>query len=175
MDNGQRSRIVEMILGITFIILGIFSLNRPLATLGVLVIWFGMFSIIRGIVTVTGIGNYGDGKSRWLRIFIGIVDIAIGFIFVTNIVKGAFWLGVFFSIWFFIESLGNLLLTARFSERSGFSKVAILLLDIICMVIAILLILNPLVVTFTLPFLVGSFALLFGIVQLLQGIRFRRE
>lgn len=172
MDRSQRSRIVEIILGIVFIGLGIFSLNRPIATLGVLVIWFGVFSIIRGIATLTGMGAYGDGKSRGVRLFIGIVDILIGFIFVANLAKGAFWLGIFFAVWFFVESIGNLFLTARFSKRSGIAKIGILILDIVCLVIAVMLILNPLVVTLALPILVGWFAILFGIVQLVQGLRF---
>ena len=171
MSKDSRNKIIEIVLGIVFIGLGIFSLNRPIATLGVLVIWFGIFSIIRGIATLTGMGAHADVKSRGVRIFIGAVDILIGIIFVTNLVKGALWIGIFFAVWFFIESIGNLFLTARFSKKSGFSKIGILLLDILCLIIAGMLILNPLIVTLTLPILVGSFAILFGFVQIVQGLR----
>lgn len=168
MDEKKRSKGLEMILGITFIILGIFSLNRPVMILTVLVIWFGILSIFRGIANIVGGGARG---SRGIRIFIGIIDLIVGFIFVSNLVKGAFWLGFIFAFWFLVECIGNLFLTARFSERKGASMVGILILDIICLIIAIMLILNPIIVTLTLPALIGTFSILYGVVQLFQGIR----
>lgn len=169
--NIKRSKIIEIILGIAFIVLGIFSLNRPIATLGILVVWFGVFSIARGVTNIIGIGAYTSGKSRGARLFIGIIDVIVGLLFVSNLVKGAFWLGILFAVWFFVESIGNLFLTARFSERSGFGKVGILLLDMVCLVVAGLLIFNPIIVTLTLPILVGVFSIVFGLVQIVQGIR----
>lgn len=171
MDKKKRSKVLEIVLGLIFIILGIFALNRPVLIVTVLVVWFGILSILRGITTIVGIGAYGESGSRVIRILIGIVDLIVGFIFVSNIVKGAFWLGFIFAFWFLVECIGNLFLTARFSESKGIARIGILLLDIICLILAVLLILNPFVVTLTLPILVGTFSILYGVVQLFQGIR----
>ncbi|XUB35975.1 hypothetical protein IGI41_000968 [Enterococcus sp. DIV0876] len=172
MYKKQRNKIVELTLGILFMMIGIVSVNRPIAAIGGLVIWFGVISIARGIATITGFGAYGDNKSRGFRFFIGMIDIIVGLIFVTNLVKGAFWLGIFFAFWFLIECIGNLFLTARFSKRTGLAKMGIMFLDILCLIIAIMLMLNPLIVTLTLPILIGIFAIIYGVIQFVQGLHF---
>jgi len=165
----KRNKFIVIALGMVFIGLGVFSLNRPMVSLGILVIGFGVTSIIRGIANITGIGAYGNPKSRRMRVYIGGVDILIGFLLVTNLVKGAFWLGLIFSVWFLVESIGNLFLTVQFSYKSGVSKFGILFLDIACVITALLIIFNPSVMTLSLPFLVGISSILYGVVQVIQG------
>lgn len=171
MSINNKSKGIEMILGISFIILGIFSLNRPITTLAVIVVGFGILSIARGIANIFGNVMFSEAKTRGIQMFVGVVDLLVGLIFITNLVRGAVWLGLLFAFWFLVECVGNLFLTARYSKKAGILKLIILLLDIICLILAIILIFNPLIISLFLPTLIGVVSILYGFIQFIQGLR----
>lgn len=165
----NNRRLFDLLLGIGFVVLGLLALNRPLSTLGFLVFFFGGLAVVRGITTIFGFGSMSSSDSKGWRVVLGIFDIIIGIMLLTNIIRGALFLGIMFAVWFMIESIGNLFLTARFSKAKGFGKVLILIFDLIALVFAILLLFNPIIATLALPKLVGFSSLAFGIVLMVQG------
>ncbi|MBS7575923.1 MULTISPECIES: DUF308 domain-containing protein [unclassified Enterococcus] len=167
----KKSSILDFILGITFLFLGIFSLNRPAKTLGILVIYFGVLAIVRGFTSIFGLEINNKEKPTGLRIFLGVIDIIIGLALVSNLIRGALFLGILFSIWFMVESIINLFINTRFSNNKGFFKILILIFDLFCFAFSIILLFNPLIAVLTLPILVGFSAISFGIALIFQGIR----
>lgn len=165
----NNKRFFDLLVGIGFVVLGIMALNRPLSTLGFLVFFFGALAVVRGITTIFGFGSMSANDSKGLRIILGIFDLIIGIMLLTNIIRGALFLGIMFAVWFMIESIGNLFLTARFSKAKGFGKVLVLIFDLIALVFAVLLLFNPIIATFALPKLVGFSSVAFGIVLMVQG------
>lgn len=165
----KNSRIFDFLLGIAFVVIGIMALNRPATTLGFLVFFFGILAIVRGVTSIVGLGAMNGQNSRGFRIFLGVFDVIIGVMFLTNIIRGAVFLGMMFAIWFFMESIGHLFLTTRFNQSKGFMKIIILIFDILCMILAVMLLFNPIVATLTLPKLVGFSAVTFGFVLIFHG------
>lgn len=165
----KNNRFFDLLLGISFFVLGIMALNRPGTTLGFLVFFFGILAVARGISTIFGFGAVNNKESKGLRIFLGFLDFIIGIMFLSNIIRGALFLGIMFSVWFMFESIGNLFLVARFSKTKGLSKWLILLFDLISFAFAIMLLFNPLIATLALPKLVGFSAIAFGIVLIIHG------
>lgn len=165
----KNNRFFDLLLGIAFFVLGIMALNRPGITLGFLVFFFGILAVIRGISTIFGLGAINNKESKGLRIFLGLLDFIVGILFLTNIIRGAMFLGIMFSVWFMFESIGNLFLVARFSKTKGLSKWLILLFDLVSFVFAIMLLFNPWIATLALPKLVGFSAIAFGIVLIIHG------
>ena len=165
----KNNRFFDLLLGIAFFVLGIMALNRPGTTLGFLVFFFGILAVIRGISTILGFGAINNKESKGLRIFLGLLDFIVGILFLTNIIRGAMFLGIMFSVWFMFESIGNLFLVARFSKTKGLSKWLILLFDLVSFVFAIMLLFNPWIATLALPKLIGFSAIAFGIVLIIHG------
>lgn len=165
----NTKRFFDILLGIGFIVLGTMALNRPISTLGFLVFFFGGLAVIRGISTIFGFGAITSKESKGFRVFLGIFDIIIGIILLSNLIRGALFLGILFAAWFMIETIGNLFLNTRFKQSKGFGKILILLFDIISFAFAILLLFNPIIATLTLPKLVGISSLTFGFVLMVQG------
>lgn len=85
-----------------FSLLGIMSLNRPVQTLGILVIYFGVLATLRGVTSV-----------------LGILGIIVGILLISNLIQGALFLGVLFAVWFMIENIGNVFINTRFSQKRG--------------------------------------------------------
>lgn len=165
----KGNRILDFILGLGFVILGILAINRPASTLGILVFFFGAMAIIRGIESIFGLGSVSSKESRGARVFLGMIDLIIGILFLSNQIHGALFLGIMFAIWFMSLSIGNLFLTARFSKAKGFGKILIFLFDVIAFAFAVMLLFNPIVAALTLPKLVGFFSVAFGFVLMIQG------
>ena len=159
----NNRRFFDILLGIGFAALGVAALNRPVSTLGFLVFFFGGLAVVRGISTIFGFGSMSSQESKGLRIVLGLFDVIIGIMLLSNFIRGAFFLGIMFAVWFMIESIGNLFLTARFSKAKGFGKVLVLVFDLIAFAFAILLLFNPIIATLALPKLVGFSSLAFGI------------
>lgn len=165
----RNNRIFDLLLGIAFVVVGIMALNRPATTLGFLVFFFGILAIVRGITSISGLGVMRSAETRGFRIFLGVFDIIIGVMFLTNIIRGALFLGMMFAIWFLMESIGHLFLTTRFTKSKGAMKLVVLLFDLLCMIFAVMLLFNPIATTLTLPKLVGFSAITFGFVLMIQG------
>ena len=165
----KNSRIIDLLLGIIFVVIGIMAVNRPATTLGFLVFFFGVLAIVRGITAIVGLGAMTGQSSRGFRIVLGVFDIIIGVMFLSNMIRGVLFLGVMFAVWFLMESIGHLFLTARFNQSKGFMKIIILLFDILCMILAVMLLFNPIIATLTLPKLVGFSAISFGFVLIIHG------
>lgn len=166
----RKNSSIDVILGILFLFLGILSLNRPVQTLGILVIYFGILAIIRGITSIIGLDSFSTEKPVVFRIILGVLDVVIGVIFITNLITGALLLGIIFSVWFMIESISNLFINNRYNKKSGLKKTFILFFDLICLIFAVILMFNPLIATLTLPRLVGFSSLAFGVALIFQGI-----
>lgn len=165
----KNSRLFDWLLGIGFIVVGMMALNRPVATLGFLVLLFGALAIVRGLTSILGFGTINTKASRGFRIFLGLFDLVIGVLFLTNRIRGALFLGMMFAAWFLIETIGHLFLTVRFNQSKGIMKMIVLIFDVICLFFAVMLLFNPMIATLTLPKLVGFSAVTFGFVLLVQG------
>lgn len=164
-------RFFDILLGIGFIALGGIALSRPVTTLGILVFLFGGIAVIRGIFTIFGFGSFSSNESKRFRFYLGFFDILVGIILLSNMIRGALFLGIIFAAWFMIETVGNLFLNARFKQSKGFNKLLILLFDVISFSFALLLLLNPIIATMTLPKLIGFSSISFGIVLIIQGLK----
>ncbi|MHC5268302.1 HdeD family acid-resistance protein [Enterococcus sp. LJL98] len=165
----KNNRLFDLLIGGAFVVIGIMALNRPVATLGFLVFFFGILAIVRGATAVLGLGAMKNKESKGFRIFLGLFDIIIGIMFLTNVIRGALFLGIMFAVWFLIESIGHLFLTTRFKRSKGMMKMLVLLFDILCMIFAVMLLFNPIIATLTLPKLVGFSAITFGFVLMVEG------
>lgn len=165
----NRNKIVELILGILFIIIGIYSFTRPVQAIIFLIFWFGILAIIRGIADIFGFSKYDESVGKGIRIFSGILDIIIGYLFISNVALGIFWITILFSFWILMESISNLFLDSRLSKQNGIAKIGLLILDVLCFIIAIAMLFNPVVVIVTLPVILGTFAVLFGVIQVIHS------
>lgn len=85
----------RIVIGAVMIILGLFILLNPLASLLALALYIGIAFIIAGIGYIVTSFSFQSG---W-ELFVGILDMFIGIIFVTNLGVTAATLPIIFAIW----------------------------------------------------------------------------
>ncbi|WP_155286192.1 HdeD family acid-resistance protein [Lacticaseibacillus zhaodongensis] len=155
----------ELFTGVLFVIAGIFLFIHPGAGLVTLALMFGAIAIIRGITAIASFFKmraYTPHMS-WVLLLSGIIDVLLGLLFLFNVPAGIMGVSILFAIWFVIDSVANLVNVGHLRRMSTLWFVISLALDILTLLLAILLLMQPVVAAVSFAMLVAIYLVLFGI------------
>lgn len=157
--------------GILAIIFGIITLFYPEITISILASIFGVFAISGGIIVIISALRNRKFNQFWTHWFLeGIVDIIIGLIVVLNPqISVAVFLGLI-ALWAILNGIILLFSYFRFKKLITRRRV-ILFSSIISIFFGLTVLFNPMVSTFVLSYLIGSYILIYGIFSVLTAIK----
>jgi uncharacterized membrane protein HdeD (DUF308 family) len=157
--------------GIAAILFGLAALFWPGPTLFVLIVFFGAYALVDGILAIVA-GFRGSGGSRWLLLAEGVLGVLVGLV-------AFFWPGItalvllfLISAWAILTGLlkGIMAIAFRRSiENEGLMGLSGVLSVLFGVVLAVL----PGVGLLSLVWLVGIYALIFGVALIVLGFRAR--
>lgn len=175
-DNTGKFSLKRLILGIAFIILGVFALRNPSNTLGVMAFYLGIVALIKGIVYI--FLNFKikkeTGSNSPAIIFIALVDILLS---ITFFVNPAFIGKVFaylLAIWFIIDCIGGLSTLDQARKVSQGYFIFKIIANIAGIVLGIMVIYKPMRLGMLVTTIVGIYFLIFGITNTIEAFG-RRE
>ncbi|MFV0413704.1 MAG: HdeD family acid-resistance protein [Oscillospiraceae bacterium] len=156
---------MELIVGILFILGGIFTFANPAGALASLVFVFSILLAVRGIADIS---RYFRVKKFWgtsitLSLIVGILDIVLGIFLLFNLGAGVVALSILFPVWFMIDCIINL---AHLDLVKAYSKGLFwftLIVNIIGIVIAVLMMAQPVTAAFTLAAFIALYLLVLGL------------
>ena len=162
--------VVRGLLAIAFGVLAVFA---PGLGIAVLVGLFAAWALIDGVTSlVTGIGGRNRDKSWWLEILEGVVSIIAGIIALVFPVLAADVLVIIIAAWAIVTGIFEIIAAIRLREQIrgefwlGLAGLASILFGVILLVF-------PGVGALSLVWLIGSFALVFGVFLVILGWRLR--
>jgi uncharacterized membrane protein HdeD (DUF308 family) len=161
-----------LVRGILAVLFGILVLiSPPLYALEVLVIIFGIYALVDGIVTlISCVTNRGQHKRWWVTVLEGIFGIALGAIALLYPLLASLALVLYFALW--AIATGAFELIAAVELRKEIKGEWLLALSgVLSIVFGILVYVTPLIGMVIMVWLIGIYALLFGIT--LIGLSFR--
>ena len=161
----------DLLIGILYIVAAIALFNRPGAALGVLVIWLGILAIIKGVnnfIRYTKVKKV-TGFNATILIIAGVLDILIGFVLLFNLNSGIVVIGVVFAFWVIVDSIAHILNAGFFKERNKGVYWLSLIFNVLCLVIGISLLFNPIVSALTVPLIIAFYFLLHGIEEVFSA------
>mgnify|MGYP001002077538 CR=1 FL=1 len=163
----------ELILGIIFVALGIFTFINPNTALGGFVIVYGIVAILGGIANIifyvqlekrTGFGPVSSLVG-------GIFSILLGVLLLFNVNIGKVTFIIIFPIWFIIHCISrlfNLSYVKYFGGKALFYFS--LIINIIGLLLGFVLLFNPFASALTLVYLIGIFLIVSGIGSIVISI-----
>jgi uncharacterized membrane protein HdeD (DUF308 family) len=157
--------------GIALLVLGVLALSAPGATLVVLVQLVGIYWLVSGIVTLVGL--VGDRTAWGWKLFAGIVGVLAG----IAIVAHPLWASVLVPttlvlvIGIFGIVNGAMMIFASFGQRRWTGVI----LGIFGVFLGLILVANPVIGAATLPFVIGAFALVGGVMSIGTAFYERRR
>lgn len=159
--------------GLLAIAFGVLAFFAPGLGIAVLVGLFAAWALIDGVTSlVTGIGGRNRDKSWWLEILEGVVNIIAGIIALVFPVLAADVLVIIIAAWAIVTGIFEIIAAIRLREQIrgefwlGLAGLASILFGVILLVF-------PGVGALSLVWLIGSFALVFGVFLVILGWRLR--
>ncbi len=159
--------------GLLAIAFGVLAFFAPGLGIAVLVGLFAAWALIDGVTSlVTGIGGRNRDKSWWLEILEGVVSIIAGIIALVFPVLAADVLVIIIAAWAIVTGIFEIIAAIRLREQIrgefwlGLAGLASILFGVILLVF-------PGVGALSLVWLIGSFALVFGVFLVILGWRLR--
>jgi len=165
----------QILKAIIFALFGIFFLVFPFATLNLgayLIAFFLLFISIAALFS--GFAAFGEPKTTWWMIVLGIIGIVIAIISFINpafmIAFGTICVGIIA----LISGLTDLILAFSHGLSAGI-RILTFILGLLGIAIGLIFLINPLLGADVLVIVLGIFLILGGIVALIEGILYKKE
>ena len=162
---------VLLIRGIAAVLFGLAALLWPGPTLYVLIIFFGAYALVDGLFAIAA-GIRGTGRRRWLLLVEGGLGVVAGLI--AFFYPGITALVLLYVIAFWAIFTGILKIVMAISLRREIENEWLMgLSGVVSVLFGILLAVLPGVGLLSLVWLIGIYAIVFGVAQIALGFRVR--
>jgi uncharacterized membrane protein HdeD (DUF308 family) len=155
--------------GLTAVAFGVIAFMWPHVTIATLILLFGLYALIHGILSLSAaISGHGQGGSRVLLAIEGIVGLGAGIITLRSPSTTAMVL-VFF-IWVWAIATGILRIAEAIRLRKEISgDLWLALSGVVTVLLGLILLLRPVLGAVGLAWIIGGYALLLGLFEILLG------
>jgi uncharacterized membrane protein HdeD (DUF308 family) len=159
--------------GVAAILLGIVAFVIPGLTFLVLVIWFGAYAFVDGIFTIIAAFTHRTANERWwVMLLEGILGIVVGVItFFQPGITGAALVFVI-AAWAIVTGILEVVAAIRLRQEIR-GEFWLALTGVLSVIAGILMFLFPDVGALTIVWIIGAYALLFGILLLALAWKLR--
>lgn len=152
-----------LVIGILMIALGIYTWFHPVATLIALALYLGVVFIVVGLGYLILAFHIDSG---WY-LALGLLDVLVGILFVSNLGVTAESLPIIFALWTLF--VGVLQVSEAFyRKRIDYPWGLELISGFIGILFSMLIMTNPMIGAITITILMGSYIILYGILGLLE-------
>lgn len=153
----------HLIAGILMIILGLYILFNPVASLIGLALYIGVVFIVVGSGYFVASFSY---HSSWYLV-VGLLDILVGIVFVSNLGIGAASLPVIFAMW--CMAVGIIQLISSFAiKKMGFPWIWTLSSGIVGVLVSLLILAYPGIGVIAITSLMGMYVILYGVFAIVE-------
>src|SRR5437899_7938363 len=164
---------VPVIRGIAAVVFGVMAFVYPGLTVAVLVLLFGAWVLVDGVFRVIGALGHRSSDREWgFDLLIGIMGIIIGFLTFHAPRITALALIIYIAAWALMIGATEIALAIKL-RREIKGEWFLILMGLLSIVFAIMLLWNPLPGALALVWLIGSYAIVFGILGIILGFRLR--
>ena len=159
--------------GVLAILFGVVAFFAPAYGIAILVGLFAAWAIIDGVGNlIAGIRTRGQDRSWWLEVLEGLVSVAAGVIAILLPADAAQVLVLIIAAWAILTGVLEIVMAVRL-RRVIDNEVWMALAGVASVLFGIILLLFPSVGALSLVWLIGSFAIAFGVFLIILGWRLR--
>lgn len=173
MRNRTDYNWLEMLAGIIFILIGIYTFKNPGLTLTGFVVAYGILAVISGIADIAFYAHLERhiGFGPTASLVLGILNTLIGFFLISNSDFGVLAAGVIFPIWFIAHCLSKLLNADFVRIYFGhFQYWLTLIINILGVLLGFLLLMNPFASAVSMVYIAGTYLILLGIESIILAV-----
>lgn len=159
--------------GILAIAFGLLAMLWPGLTIGVLIILFGVYVLFEGVLALSAAFRHRDRKWWWVLLLEGIAGIIVGlFAFIWPGVTAVVLL-VFIAVWAILTGILEIAAAVQLRKQLK-GEWALGLTGVLSILIGFILVANPGAGAVALVWLIGIYAILFGVLLITLGFRAKK-
>jgi uncharacterized membrane protein HdeD (DUF308 family) len=159
--------------GVLAIAFGVVAFVSPPATIAALVLLFGAWALVDGVFHIAGaIQDRSRNRSFWLAVLEGVVSIIAGVLALAFPAFAALSLLLIISAWSIITGIFEVVMAIRLREQIT-GELWLAIAGILSIMFGVLLFLFPTSGAITIVWIIGAFAIAFGISMIILGWRLR--
>jgi uncharacterized membrane protein HdeD (DUF308 family) len=159
--------------GVIAILFGVLAFVAPPFGLALLVALFAVWALVDGVGSLlTGIRTRGQDRSWWIEILEGIAGVAAGVIALLAPEFAAQVLLVLIAAWAIVTGMIEIVLAVRL-RRAIEGEAWLALAGVVSILFGVVVVLFPAAGALSVVWLIGSFAMAFGVFLVLLGWRLR--
>lgn len=159
--------------GVIAIAFGVVAFVSPPATIAALVLLFGAWALVDGVFHIAGaIRDRSRNRSWWLAVLEGVVSIIAGALALAFPAFAAVSLLLIIAAWSIVTGVVEVVMAIRLREQIT-GELWLAIAGILSIVFGVLLILFPTSGAITIVWIIGAFAIVFGIAMIALGWRLR--
>ena len=161
--------------GLCAIIFGILAFAWPAITLKVLVLLYGAYALVEGILSIVAAVSKreGSGLPWWALLLEGLLGIAAGIVTFAWPGITALFLLFLIAAWAIVAGIFEIIAAIRLRKEIE-GELWLALSGIVSVIFGVLLFVRPGTGALTVVWLIGSYAVFFGILQLALAFKLKR-
>ena len=160
--------------GMFAVVFGILALIWPGITLATLVIFFGAYILVDGIMAIVGaIGGWGNRDDHWPLLLEGLLGVGIGILTFRAPQIPATVLLIFIAAWALATGVLEIVAAIRLRKEIQ-GEVWLILSGLASVVFALLLMIFPAAGALSLLWLISIYAIVFEVMLIVGGVKLRR-
>jgi uncharacterized membrane protein HdeD (DUF308 family) len=165
---------VPLLRGVIAIAFGITLFAFPITAVGVFVLFFGAFAFVDGVLAIYQALRFAHPSSGrwWLQLISGLAGIAVGVITVLYPGLTAYTLGLFIAAWAIVTGVLEIGAGIRLRQDVP-GEIFMILAGIVSIILGIVLFFFPLAALLAWVWVVGTYALIAGVVLIMLAFRLR--
>ena len=161
--------------GVIAILFGLAAFLRPDIALGALILLFGAYALVDGAFAIVGVfGGTRAGTPRWLLLLEGVVGILAGLIAFIRPGLTAVALLYLVAAWAIVTGIAEIATAIRLRQEIR-GEWALIVGGILSVLFGLLLAVLPGVGILSLIWLIGAYAVVFGVLLLIAAFRVRGQ
>jgi uncharacterized membrane protein HdeD (DUF308 family) len=165
---------LEVLRGVAAIIFGVLAFVWPGITLLTLVLFYGAFALVDGVLAIVAAVRGGNPMPRWWLAIVGIAGIAAGAL--TFLMPGltALVLVTFIAVWAIV--LGVMEIVGAIKLRKEVQGEWLLILNgAISVLFGLVLLWRPVTGAIALVWIIGAYAIILGVIYVMFGLKLRKH
>lgn len=163
---------IDLLVGIIFVLISIYTFANPGLSLGGFVVTYGILAVISGIADISFYVRLErhTGFGPVVALIAGILNIVLGVFLIMNSALGALAAAILFPIWFIAHCVGQL-------TNIGLIRVCgtavqywvTLIVNILGIILGILLLFNPFASAVSMVYIAALYLLLVGVGEIISA------
>ncbi|SDF57434.1 HdeD family acid-resistance protein [Desulfovibrio legallii] len=161
MERSNKFDWTCLLIGVLFLFVALVAFRNPAANLAAITIVFALAALFKGLLLIRYRGE------SLMRLIVGVLDVAIGVVFLINLGFSMAIMPYIFAFWFIMTSIDALVYSWPLRLLNRGLYIFTLVLNVLCVLLGFFMAANPVSSILTMSFLAGFYFMSAGIVSIL--------